>query len=100
MRRGWLNREDSVENAAIPVLEPVVAERSVCGQPDGLEIERPADAEIARLMVAAVIGANHLDGNTRHRNGQIVERYGEVSDFQVLDDVDVDHCHGRLAGGI
>ena len=74
MRRHFLHGKNSIEYPASPVLKPVVAERSVCGQPDGLEIQRPTHAEVADLMRAAVIRTNHLDGKTRDRYRRGVER--------------------------
>src|SRR5258706_1610239 len=52
-----------------------------------VETQRPAEAEIANTLIAAVVGARDIHRHTRHGDVQVSERDREVSDFEVsLDD--------------
>jgi len=56
--------------------------------------ERPADPEVARGLVAAVVGPRERDRHARHRQGHVRVGHGEVADLEVA------HEHEGDVGGV
>ena len=64
-----LRRDDAVirKDSSGPCLLPVVPQDAIPAGPQRLHVERPADAELARALVAAVVDAIDRDRNALDR---------------------------------
>ncbi len=83
-----LRRHDAVlrEDDAGARLLPALAVDAARARPQRLDAERPADAEVADPLVAAVVRARDLDRDPGDRHRQVEERDGEVADLLVAHD--------------
>ena len=60
------------------------------------DLQGPSIAEIPKTLIVAVVGANHLDGDSHHRDIQIDEGNREMAHLHLSRD---DHIH-PIRGGL